>query len=51
MRTPEPPVSPPDYDEHLPECPVCGEEADTFYKNSDGDIVGCMECIRAVDAL
>ena len=33
-----------------PECPVCGEETDTFYKNDYGDIVGCGECIRKVDA-
>lgn len=34
----------------IPICPVCGEEADTFYKNKDGEIVGCDECIRTVSA-
>lgn len=33
-----------------PKCPVCGEEADEFYKNEYGDIVGCTECICKVDA-
>lgn len=32
-----------------PICPVCGAEADTFYKQ-DTEIVGCDECIKAVDA-
>lgn len=45
---PERPVEP--KDEPLPRCPVCGAETDTFYKNEDGGIVGCDECIRAVDA-
>jgi len=34
----------------FPRCPVCGEETDTFYKNNDGDIVGCDNCISTVDA-
>lgn len=33
-----------------PVCPVCGREADTFYEDSDGNIVGCDECIKKVDA-
>ncbi len=36
----------PDY----PHCPVCEAETDTFYKNQYGDIVGCEECLRRVDA-
>lgn len=43
----EPPPLPP---EEWPICPVCGKETDTFYKDKTGDIVGCGECIRAVDA-
>lgn len=39
------------YDEpECPRCPVCERETDTFYKNEYGDIVGCDECIRRVDA-
>lgn len=45
---PERPLEPKDYD--MPECPVCGEETDTYYKNKDGEIVGCDNCITAVDA-
>ena len=41
---PEPPEEP------LPRCPVCGEETDTFYQNQDGDIVGCDQCVKALDA-
>ena len=37
-------------DERTPVCPVCGEEADEFYKNKDGEIVGCFNCITKVDA-
>lgn len=33
-----------------PHCPVCESEADTFYKNTHGDIVGCEECLHRVDA-
>lgn len=32
----------------LPVCPVCGEEAGEFYKNHDGQIVGCDECVDIV---
>ena len=41
----------PDGKEHTyPHCPVCSAECDTIYKNSDGDIVGCDECISTADA-
>ena len=33
-----------------PICPVCGEETDTFYQDSDGDIVGCDKCVKTIDA-
>lgn len=33
-----------------PICPICGEATDTMYKNQDGEIVGCGECLKAVDA-
>lgn len=33
-----------------PVCPVCGATADTFYKNAEGEILGCDECIYPSDA-
>ena len=42
----EPPVEPPEYT--CPRCPVCGEEADSFYKDKWGNIVGCPECVQEV---
>lgn len=31
-------------------CPKCGEEVDeTVYKDTDGDIIGCDQCVLAVD--
>ena len=41
----EPPPEPP-----LPRCPICGAETDTFYKDKNGDIVGCDECVSTCDA-
>lgn len=50
-KIPERPLDPPPLPlEEWPICPVCGRETDTFYKDKDGDIVGCDECIRSVDA-
>ena len=31
-------------------CPVCGEECETIYKDSYGNVFGCEKCIRAIDA-
>ena len=45
---PEPPLEPPE--ERHPRCPVCGEECDTFFENSFGEILGCEACIDIVDA-
>lgn len=42
----EPPVEPPAYT--CPICPVCGEEADSYYKDKWGNIVGCPECVQEV---
>ena len=42
----EPPVEPPAYT--FPRCPVCGEEADSYYKDKWGNIVGCPECVQEV---
>lgn len=44
----EPPVEPPAYS--CPRCPVCGEEAGSYYKDKWGNIVGCPECVTEVDA-
>jgi hypothetical protein len=33
-----------------PTCPICGGECDTIYKDREGEIVGCNECLRAIDA-
>ena len=33
-----------------PVCPVCGAETDSFCARRDGEIVGCDECIRLVNA-
>lgn len=44
----EPPVEPSAYT--CPICPVCGEEADTLYKDRQGNVIGCTTCITEVDA-
>ena len=44
----EPPIEPPAYT--CPICPVCGEEADTLYKDRQGNVIGCTACITEVDA-
>lgn len=33
-----------------PRCPVCGRECDSFYKDGDGDVIGCEWCVSIVDA-
>lgn len=38
----------PEVDELI--CPVCGKEAESFFIDSNNDIIGCDECIRMVDA-
>lgn len=30
------------------ECPMCGSEAETFYRKN-GVIIGCEDCIESVD--
>lgn len=30
-------------------CEVCGKEVERIYKNADGDVVGCDNCIREID--
>ena len=31
-------------------CPICGAECETVYKDYYGDIIGCNECVKEVDA-
>ena len=33
-----------------PVCPCCGEEAETYYLDTWGGIIGCDRCVKAVDA-
>lgn len=44
----EPPLEPRAY--CAPVCPVCGSETDTILRDMDNVIVGCPECVEAVDA-
>ena len=39
---------PPDYSPIL--CPECGEECDVIYMDDNNNVLGCDQCIRAVDA-
>ena len=34
----------------VPHCPVCGQECEIVYRNRYGEIIGCDDCIDAVDA-
>ena len=43
LRT-EPPIEQIPY--RVPECPVCGEETDTVYKDRWGNVVGCPACVQ-----
>lgn len=40
---PEPILSP-------PICPCCGRETDDYLLDCHGEIAGCPECVRTVDA-
>ena len=43
----------PDWNEperELPECPVCGKKAETFYVSANYEVVGCEYCITKIDA-
>lgn len=33
-----------------PHCPVCGSECSEIYKDENGDIFGCEECIEIENA-
>ena len=45
----EPPLVPPPQPP-APECPACGAETDRIYQDRWGNIVGCPECVKEVDA-
>jgi len=34
----------------VPICPICSAEVDTYLMNAEKEIIGCTECVRAVDA-
>ena len=40
----------PDTDVKFPRCPVCGQECDTYYRDRDGEIFACENCVSLVDA-
>lgn len=44
----EPPLEPRAY--RVPVCPWCGADTDTVLRDRGGEVVGCPECIEAVDA-
>jgi len=33
-----------------PICPVCGAECETIYKDGDGNVIACDECISSRDS-
>ncbi len=37
-------------DDIQPTCPICGHEAEYFYKDKFDNIVGCELCIEEVEA-
>lgn len=34
----------------FPRCPVCGKDCDTVYKDRDGTIFACENCVTIADA-
>ena len=38
-------------EQKYPECPICGCEAEEFYFDFNGNIVGCDVCISTQDAV
>lgn len=31
-------------------CPICGQECRRIYRNLNGEIIGCAECVEEVSA-
>ena len=43
-------LDPPEAEEFIPRCPVCGLECDTLYLDKDHEVFGCEQCIEMQDA-
>lgn len=44
-------LDPPEPDiEHIPICPVCNTECSDIYKDRDGNVCGCENCIKICPA-
>ena len=41
---------PPDAEDLVPRCPVCGRECDTLYLAGDREVFGCDRCVTLIDA-
>ena len=50
MLLPDYRLDPPEAEEFIPLCPVCGKECDTVYLDLDGEVAGCDRCITLKDA-
>ena len=50
MLLPDYRLEPPEAEEFILRCPVCGKECDTVYLDLDGDVAGCEHCITLKDA-
>lgn len=40
----------PDGEPEYPHCPLCGEECGSIYKDGNGDILGCEQCVSVKNA-
>ena len=38
------------FDDDCVECPICGELCESIYTDFDGDVCGCNQCLRRMDA-
>ena len=43
-------LEPPETEEFIPRCPVCGRECDTLYLDKENEVFGCEQCITLCDA-
>ena len=50
MLLPDYRLEPPEAEEFILRCPVCGKECDTVYLDLDGEVAGCDRCITLKDA-
>ncbi len=49
-HTPELPLEPPEEEERIPHCPVCGAECEFIYRDCAFGIIGCDVCIEKMEA-